>query len=170
MAQVQASAPTSSAPPVPTVTVVVNNREGLEIVQMPHAGKDTAGVTMTGEVVSLLPGANFVPTEKLAVLLKNPAFAAKFKNKIPRGVAPEHNPENIGKPVLEKGPELPAASPLLKLSDEEAATLIAEVLTADPLRGWLKEETRPQVRKALYAQIELLQGGEAKGGPAAQNG
>jgi hypothetical protein len=149
--------PTTEAKPKPkTVTVVINNREGLEVAQLPHRGHDNHKRIIFGEVVTFLPGLNLVPTETLNILRQNPAFEAKFKNKIPNSRAPEQRPERVGKPILELGKELPDDDrPLSALSVPEALALVSEA-NEEQLASFKKGENREEVRDLVNARIEEL--------------
>src|SRR5690348_5746043 len=103
--------------PEKTVTVVINNGSGMELVQLPHRGQDGHKRVILGDAVRFLPGVNLVDTEQLAILRKNPLFEAKFTNKIPRIAAPEQKQERVGRPFLTLGKTLPSAHPLSKLSE-----------------------------------------------------
>jgi hypothetical protein len=137
------------------VVVVINNRDGMEIVSMPHRGKDMHNRVMPGEEVIFMPGLNLVDAGKLSVLMKNPAFAAKFTDIIPHSLAPEQNPERVGKPILEKRGELPASRPLAKLPAEEAKALILEA-NEEQLPQFLKDEARDDVRLFIHERIRAL--------------
>jgi hypothetical protein len=112
--------------PEKTVTVVVNNREGLEIFQLPHRGSDKHGRVILGPTVTLLPGLNLLETEELAALREHPLFVKKLTLAIPKSKAPEQKAERVGRPYLEIGKELPAAYPLAKLPIPEALGLVEE--------------------------------------------
>ncbi len=157
----QATATQQAQPPVQekTVTVVINNREGIEIVQFPHRGKDNHGRVMIGDQLVLLPGLNLVDTEQLAVLMKNELFAAKFTTKIPRSLAPEQNPERMGRPVLVRGKDLPAYLPLSKLTPQEAIDIVEEA-NEEQLPRFKADETRESVLRAILKRIDELATGE----------
>jgi hypothetical protein len=142
--------------PQETVTVVINNREGLEVAQLPHRGTDSHKRIIFGEVVTLLPGLNLVPTETLNILRKNPVFELKFKSMIPDSRAPEQRPERVGKPILELGKELPTGSnvcPLSALPVNEALALVKEA-NEEQLQAFKETESREEVRKLVNKRIE----------------
>lgn len=166
-------------------TVVINNRENMDIYQMQPVGKDLRGVPILGPLVVLLPGANLVDSTKVDALmgkvegtLGNPGFALKFEAKIPRTPAPEQNPEKSGRPYLEflqvetKEGKKPLVVddklPLRKLSPEIAAKLIAETLIPGTLKQWNDEESRPEVRAEINKQMAEI--GAHPAGPAANLG
>ena len=142
-----------------TLTVVKNNLEALQVMQLPPVGKDFNGHARLGGQVILIPGINLVPTEDLNTLLENPSIADRFTEKIALGMAPEHNREKTGHAYLEKGKTLPMKHPLGGLGEEEAKSLIKETLSDDLLRGWQREEIRPDVRGAITLQIEANSAG-----------
>lgn len=145
--------------PLRTVTVVRNNLEALQVMQLPPVGKDSAGVVQIGGQVTLVPGINLVPTEDLETLLENHMNADRFKEVIPLGLAPEHNRERTGQPYLVRGKTLPAKYPLGALAEEEAKVLIKETLSDRLLQQWQREEIRPDVRAAITLQLEANSGG-----------
>jgi hypothetical protein len=160
MANPQISPQSSNQPqnqqPEKTVTVVINNREALELVQLPHRGSDKHGRPMLGELLRLTAGVNLVDSTTLATLMKNELFAAKFTTKIARSPAPEQNPERVGRTVLELGPVLPASRSFAKLDGEQAQKLIEETLDTDLLEKWRSEDTRDGMRLGLQKRIDAL--------------
>ncbi len=162
---------TATTPPTKgkTVTVVINNMEAIQCFQMPNVGKDTAGTPMLGNTIVLSPGVNLVPTDDLNGLLTNPTVKERFESTIPRGLAPESNPEKFGLPFLVKGHELPMKHPLLALHETEAQAVIKETLIEKLLRDWQREEIRGDVRRSIQEQMDFLAGGQY-GGPAAHAG
>lgn len=169
----KAAAPEEPVMERPTRTVVINNREGLVQGQLPHLGNDSSGRPQLGRVVTLLPGANLVSSEDLRVLRENPAFEMNFKMKIAQSLAPEQNPEKVGKPILEiaksigKDGVVDGEFPLQKLSSKECSDLIGETYTSSALNRWLRDEGRPDVRRDIQNQLDKLSGEAAPGGPAA---
>jgi hypothetical protein len=150
--------PATEAKPKETVTVIINNREGLEIIQLPHRGLDNHKRMNLGEVVTLLPGLNLVPTETLKVLRQNSAFEDKFKSRIPESKAPEQRAERVGRPILELGKELPAGDkvcPLSALSVPEALTLVKEA-NDEQLKSFIETEERAEVRKLINKRLEEI--------------
>lgn len=143
-------------------TVVVCNNEGIMSAQLPPVGKDSRGVPMLGELVTLIPGVNLVDSKVLAKLRENPEFNKHFTNRIPPSPAPERTQEKVGKPYLEldktigKGGEVDDAAPLAKLPPIQCEALIAETLVEGMLRDWMKDEARPEVRRLLQDQMDKL--------------
>ena len=141
--------------------IVLNNREGLAMCQLPHTKSASVGLDV-GRVVQLAPGANLVPEADLEVLMRNQGFARQFETLIPRSPAPEQNPEKVGKPVLEMlqadGKDIVVADerPLAALRPDHARVLIKETLVPGMLTSWLEEETRPEVAQALKAQLVAI--------------
>lgn len=150
-----------------TRTVVINNKEALIMAQMPHGGKDTSGALMVGEVVSFIPGVNLIDTEKLATLRKNAAFEANFTTPIEASLAPEQNPEKVGRMILVKGEELPLASPLANLKPKAVEALVGETFSVELLSKWRDDSGDLTTRAVIQNQIDKLRGGSTKGGPAA---
>jgi hypothetical protein len=160
-------------------TAIVNNREGLEIGQLPSTMKDASGRPLLAGIVTLLPGLNLIDSEAVNTLRKNPGFEAKFTTKIEPGMAPEHALERTGSPILElvhfdkkvdgKVVKVPVDNlddelPLAKLTDEQCKILVEQVLVGETLRSWGKAEARPSVRLIIEKQIEKI--GSAPGNPA----
>jgi hypothetical protein len=148
----------------PMVTVVINNREGLEQVQLQPVGADFRGVAMLGQVVTLLPGLNLVPSSTFAAMMKNPGFAKKFETLIQRSKAPE-SPERAGRPILEvmrsvgKGGELPAKDTLAATTPDQARAMIEETFSVELLKKWeYSKLPSDEVRGAIAAQIKLMEG------------
>lgn len=141
-----------------TVTVVINNREGLEIIQMPYRGKDAHGRLMPGGEVILIPGLNLVDTDKVNVLMKNELFAAKFTTILPM-LKGEEKHERAGQPILVKGPELPTKRPLSSLGDSDAVALVGEA-NEEQLRQFEADDLRDAVKRAIAARMKVL---ESKG-------
>lgn len=167
-------------------TAVINNREALETVQMQPIGKDSNGMAILGPLVVLVPGLNFVDSDKLSKLINNSAFASKFNTKIAPSPAPEQNPEKVGKTILElmtvaakdkdgkvvdKPIEVEDKMPLAKLSGDVCRRVIAETMVASVLRQWLTEESRGDVRSDIQKRLDYITGAAAgpgySGGPAA---
>lgn len=161
-------------------TVVINNREALVQGQMQPTGKDSNGVPILGPVITLLPGLNLVDSGLLAALRKNPGYEQRFATTIARSLAPEQNPEKVGKFELEllltehkvkdgksemKPLEVEDELPLAKLPEETCKTLIKATLTEGTLRTWARQEPRPAVRWEIEQQLSAI--GGAPAGPAA---
>lgn len=154
-------------------TAVINNREALVQGQMQPRGKALGGSLMLGDVVTLLPGLNFVDSANLEALRKNPAFELQFATKIPPSLAPEQNPEQVGKPILavvetkdkdgkRKPLEVEDNQPLAKLSAEQCKLLISETHVESFLHQWSNEEIRPDIRFEISKRLEAI-GGKAAG-------
>lgn len=149
-------------------TVVINNCMRLEHCQLQPKGQDALGNKIAGGLLTLLPGVNLVASTEFQETMKNPLWAVKFKTKIERSMAPEQDPETVGKPMLEiakwlgeKGSgEVEDKAPLAKLSPEQCQRLINETLTSDLLRGWKKEELRPDILRAIDIQLEKIRTGD----------
>lgn len=139
----------------PTVTVVINNTERLEIAQLPHRGVDNHKRLLLGGVVTLLPGLNLVPTEELHVLRRNPLFEEKFTTAIPDSKAPEQRPERVGKPFLVLGKELPAKAPLAALEVPEALSMVNEA-NEEQLAQFFAVEVRAEVRERIKIRIDEI--------------
>lgn len=158
-------------------TVVINNKEALVQGQLQPTMRNAQGAPVVGKCVTLLPGANLVASAEVEELLKNPQFKACFTTKIPYSKAPEQNPEKVGQPILEflevdagkdggkKPLQVEDSAPLAKLKPEVVKVLVDEVLAASILRGWLREEVRPDVAHLLNLRIARLEGAP-EGGPA----
>lgn len=144
-------------------TIVINNKEALIIGQLPSQTKDNRGVAIPGNVVVFSPGVNLVDTEKLKELRKNKLFDEHFKTKIPRSAAPEQNPEKVGQVILKVAKELNEKISFKDIPVQEAIEIVEETFLAAVLDGWLKEDSRNDVRTAIMNQKELL----AKGHQAA---
>ncbi len=141
---------------------VLNNTEGVIYAQMPHTvsaplGNDKRGVIEHGEVVTIGLGLNFIDSKKLEVLRKNPAFESLFKARLMPSKAPERNPQNFGKAHLEiVGKEVPDEYPLAKLADAACLSMLSLVQSTDLLADWLKQEARPEIRKAIEERAVAL--------------
>lgn len=162
-------------------TIVINNREALIQGQMQPTGKDSNNVPILGPVVTLLPGLNLVDTGLLASLRKNPGYEQRFATVIQRSLAPEQNPEKVGKVELElmlvehKGGkdgksemrplEVEDDLPLAKLPEETCKVLVKATLTEGILRTWARQDARPAVRWEIEQQLSAI--GAAPAGPAA---
>ncbi len=135
-------------------TVVLNNKDGMVIGQLPHGEKNSAGHRQPGGVVVLLPGANLVDSDQLATLRKNPGFEQYFNVTIQPSPAPEQSPERVGKKELEIICEgVDDQAPIVKLKDPGMALkVIGETLTNEPLDVWLRQEQRPAIREAIEKQ------------------
>jgi hypothetical protein len=151
-------------------TVVINYNQGLVQGQMPHVMPKQAGSTpQLGQVITLLPGLNLVDSKVLETLRKNAAFDQHFKTKIERSLAPEQNPECVGKFILEvdksvgKDGQVDDEAPLAKLPYEQCKSMIRECFATDMLEKWLKEEGRPDVRRDIANQIEMMKTGNNSG-------
>lgn len=146
-----------------TKTIVINNREALITAQMPHLKLDPnaqSKVPQLGDLVVFIPGANLVDSAKLRTLRENKAFDVLFSTKIPRSLAPEQNPEKVGKFILVAGKEVPADKPLSRLEAKEACELVTEeFLSVGMLREALADEGRNEVRAAISERIKLLESG-----------
>ncbi len=139
-------------------TVVINNREGLVIGQLPHIAP-AAGVrgatSQLGPAVVFLPGANLIDSKTLAILRENKSFELNFTTRIPASAAPEQNPEKVGKLMLMvdksvgKNGEVDDAAPLAKLSAVDCRGL------------------RPEIKRDIHLQLERLATGAVTAGPAA---
>lgn len=156
-------------------TAVINNREALVQGQMQPkdraVGRDgqKTGPLMLGKIVTLLPGVNFVDSADLEALRKNPAFEMQFSTKIPPSLAPEQNPEQVGKPILvvvetkdkdgKRRPlEVEDNQPLAKLTAEQCKLLISETHVESFLHQWTNEETRPDIRFEIAKRLEEIGG------------
>ena len=156
--------------------VVVNNRESLVQGQKQPQITNLQGAPVIAGVVTFLPGANLVDKADLEHLRKNPTFELNFTTAIPKSPALEQNPEKVGLPILavmevaggKDGAKIPLELedrlPLQKLKPEVAKKLIGETLVAGILRGWEREEARPEVRYEIQLQIDAVEGKPA--GPA----
>lgn len=161
-------------------TAVINNREGLVIAQLPATQEDRSGRKLLAGVVTLLPGLNLVDTDEFNTLMKNPGFASHFTNKIEPGMAPEHQLERTGSPILEqvffdkkdkdnKITRTPVdflddKIPLANLTEPQCKVLVEQVLVGETLRAWGRAETRPAVRFLIEEQIGKISAGP--GNPA----
>lgn len=149
-------------------TVVINNCRRLEICQLDPKGKDAMNNPIPGGIVTLVPGVNLVPSADHAASMKNPIWQNKFKTIIQRSMAPEQDPETVGKPMLEipkwvgeKGSgEVDDVKPLAKLSPENCQRLIDETWNGDLLKAWSKEELRPDILRAIANQQEKIRTGD----------
>ena len=144
--------------PPRTVVCVINNREGMEIVQMPHRGSDLHKNIIMGEQVHLLPGLNLVDTATFTTLKKNKGFADRFETLIPKSNVPEQNPEKAGKPILTEGDVLPFEKPLSAVRPEVAVALVGEANLIQ-LEAFKLDEaglSRPAVMSAILKRIKDL--------------
>lgn len=149
-------------------TVVINNCRRLEICQLPSKSKDAMKNGIPGGTIMLLPGVNLVPSADHADAMKNEIWKAKFTTTIQRSLAPEQDPETVGRPMLEipkwigdkGGGEVEESKPLAKLSPETCQRLVNETWNSDLLKAWAKQELRPDILRAIGDQIERLRTGE----------
>ena len=131
--------------------IVLDNREGLAMCQLPHTKSASVGLDV-GRVVQLAPGANLVPEADLEVLMRNQGFARQFETLIPRSPAPT-NPEKVGKPVLEMlqadGKDIVVADerPLAALRPDHARVLIKETLVPGMLPAGSRKRLGPKWRR-----------------------
>lgn len=133
---------------------VLNNSQGPIYAQLPPRGKDAAGHIESGECINISPGLNLIDTKKLEELRKNPTFDGFFKAKIPVSKAPEANPANFNKPILEiAGKDVEDENPLAKLSLAACKAMISEMQSTDVLQEWLKGEGRADVRRELENRL-----------------
>lgn len=140
-------------------TVVINNREGMVVGQLPHKGKDMAGHQKAGGIVVLLPGTNLVDSESLAILRQNAAFELNFTTKIAASPAPEQNAERVGRPILEVVCEnLDDDAPLAKLKPAMLQRIVGETFNEDLLKSWLHGEPERPLRKLLESQVAKVSG------------
>ncbi len=151
--------------PEPTYTVVINNREGQDIIQLPHGAKDKHNRVMLGDLVILIPGLNLIPTRQMQIALKDSAVEAKFKTKIPRSAAPEQNPEKVGHYYLVLGPDVPVSRPLANLSVTDSIALVEEA-NEKQLEELLGKETREEVCRAIQERQKTLTEAEETSRPA----
>lgn len=143
------------------LTIVINNREGMEITRMPSTMKDHRGVPLLGDTVTFIPGVNLIDSETLKTLRENKLFDAKFSTKIPRSAGPDANPEKVGEKVLVVAWQANDKAPGLKdIPDKKACELISETFSTKTLDHWLSEEARPDVRVAIMNQQTALRTGQ----------
>lgn len=153
--QAQAKKPEQSTP---TLVIVTNNQERLETIHVP-ADCPSGG----GELMSLVPGVNLVNSDALKWCRKNKQFDGKFTTNIPRHVADEARSAREGQPLLVQGKEVPAKSPLAKLSSQEAIDIVKDTNTEELLVQLKTDEHREDVRSAILNRVDLLKrGGEAE--------
>ena len=154
-------------------TAILNNKEGLVVLQLPSTQKDRQGRDLIAGVVTLLPGLNLVDTDTMKALREgNEGVRRHFETKIEPGMAPEHQLERTGRFILEqvyfdkkdkdgKVTRVPVDSlddalPLAKLTEEQCKQLVDEVLVGEMLQGWGRAETRPAVRFLIEKQIQKI--------------
>lgn len=152
---VQTTSPSTQEPEKNTVTVVINNQERLEIIQLP-ALKGKGGLS-PGPTIKLIPGVNFPDTKLWEQAKQNPGVQWKLKEKIKPSRAPEQNPEMVGHVMLVERGVVSADNPLSALEDSDAIALIDEIFYPPTLHQLLAEEIRPNVTKALKTQIAKLE-------------
>jgi hypothetical protein len=145
-------------------TQVINNRESLVQAHVPpslvgkrlgkNRGKNEPPV---GPLINLLPGMNLVDSELLGRIRKeNKMFNSFFSMKIESSPAPEQNPEKVGHCILVEGSKVADSAPTVAMKAAAAKAMIAETLNPELLRNWLKEEARPDIRRAIDAQMVKL--------------
>lgn len=153
-------------------TVVINNKEGMIVGQLPHTlpkekGEKGSNLPTIGEQVVFMPGANLVNSEVLKVLRANKTFELNFSSMIPPSEAPEQNPEKVGRPILVVVREVEDKSPLEKIkSAKECESIIKEMFLTDVLQRWLDEEGRSEVRAIIEVQLRAIRTGESGNTPA----
>ena len=135
-------------------TQLVNNCEGPIYAQI----QPPKGATATaGNILNLSPGLNLVDSKLLVELRTNPTFELFFKTALKPSKAPERNPANFGKPMLEViGKELPDDYPLKGLTLAAAKSIISQIQNTDVLKKWSDEATESDVRAAIMIQIKTL--------------
>lgn len=165
-------------------TAVINNCAMVSARLPPPPKKEKAGVATDGtlipptlgELVQFIPGLNLIDSEKLKALRQNKTFDGMFSTRIEKSAAPEHDPEKVGRPMLEvdksvgKDGEVNDLMPLDKLPHAQCKAMISEMLDLGTLRQWSKEETRGEIRREIEAQIDHLSVGDGRAKTAAVPG
>jgi hypothetical protein len=164
-AQAQPKKSEAAPPPAkkePQVTPVLVNRESMVHIQL--KGKTNAkGVHQHGPLMILLPGMNFVETEKWEQAKENEVVLSMLTDPILPSRSPEQNPERVGHPILEERAPVSKDNPLAALSEKDAVVMVGEVFDVATLNKLADQETRPQVGAALKSQIGKITKPKADG-------
>ena len=153
-----------------SMSIVLNNQERPVVCQFkathpksadPEANR--ANALIPGETLLLLPGVNFVPTDKLTKLRgESRQVASMFTDKIKREKFQEGPPpERWGKPKLEVLVEkdVDPKAPFAKLKLEQVTQIIDNTFDERLLEQWVKASGVESVRAQLYRQIEYVKTG-----------
>jgi len=138
-----------------TVIPVLNNRDSMIQIQLP--GTNGQGGLIPGGRVDLLPGMNFIDTEKWESAKKNSQCAIMLKEKIPASNAPEQEQSRVGKTYLEEGGPISKDNPLASLDVPAAVAVVGEMLNVGEMKKFLDQEVRPVVNTALRNKIAEIE-------------
>lgn len=120
---------------------------------MINAEGNNVKVMQPREMIMLNPGGNNVPMDKWAFSKEHHVV----KQWLELGLLTEGKAADVNKP---EGPAIPKS--LDSYSAETAAAIVSSTEDQNALKGWLKNEKRPEVVTALKGQLATLSGAPKK--------
>lgn len=142
--------------------ILQNNNGGIVTIQLPGPKPSPEQKALgdhtvqLGKQVDLSPGQCMIDARDWNEAKKNPTVKAMLRERVPKSSAPEQAQELVGRYRIVEGPEVPDESPLAKMKPTEVLHMVEETLSVDTLGEWLRTEERPELRKAIQAQIDEI--------------